>query len=736
MITRLIGLVLATTSIAASFAEEVTIYLDEYGVPHIYAKTEEAGLFADGWAQAHDRLRQILDNFARAMGKYAECFGAGEKDANLRSDLEVLMWDHYGTAKKFYDEKLPPEFRKHNAAYIAGINRYMDEHPDEVPAWWTYGDVDVYMPVAFSRQYIWSWPLGEASGDLQRIGLKTEFDIDFRYSNEMAVAPSRSADGHAMLVIDPHLGWFGRQRYWEVRIHAGELQLSGFATAGFPYVSLGHNDHVAWAHTTGGPDTADVYELRLNPKDPLEYLYDGEYHPLQTRNVSISVKGEAAPREVTFYSSHHGPIVARNGNLAYAAKLSYADEIGYLESRRRFAISHNVAEVREGLEVLQVMPQNVMVADTNGDIYYQRTGRVPIRPAGFDFSRPVNGSTSRTEWLGLHPTKDLIQVLNPKSGYMQNCNITPDVMMVGSPMEKSLYPDYIFGQPAMLTHQRGTRATELLHTNSKITEQQMMEIALDQKSYQYEHWIEELENADTAIHGEWSKDYDDAFKRIKAWDGFARRESNGALVYYYWRHALAELAGKDGIAAMIKKVNNYLDLFGVPDDRSHLAKLGDAHTPTNELARINEDEQRLLVEALEKGAAQMRANHGSLDAVYGDVFRAGRLDYDGDNVSFPVGGGSLRDEGMASPRAIDFENEREDHTRWGRGGQTSTEVVVLSTPIRSYTQPPIGQSDHPDSPHFRDQAEQLLGPAKMKPSWFSKDELMNGHVQETIVLQF
>ena len=173
------------------------------------------------------------------------------------------------------------------------------------------------------------------------------------------------------------------------------------------------------------------------------------------------------PREVTFYYSHHGPIVARDGDKAYAAALAYADEIGYLESKYLFMIAEDYEDVITALEVRQIMPQNVMVADTKGNIYYQRTGRVPIRPAGFDFSTPVDGSTSASEWLGMHPTKDLVQVLNPPQGYMQNCNITPDVMIVGSPMTPDKYPSYIFNQPAMYTHQRGTRATELLHTMDK-----------------------------------------------------------------------------------------------------------------------------------------------------------------------------------------------------------------------------------------------------------------------------
>jgi len=717
---------------AVSAAETATVYRDDFGIPHIYAESAEAGMYASGWAMAEDRLVQTLENFLRGMGRFSEAYGVGEGDANVRADLESLMWDHYGVSKKHYDN-LPKPFRNHNAAFIDGINAYMKAHPEDVPDWWT-GEADVYMPVAFSRQFIWSWPAGQAAGDLRKVDLRPNYDVDFRSSNEMAVAPARTAFGSAMLVIDPHLGWFGRQRYWEVRIHAGDIHISGFATAGFPYVNLGHNNHVAWAHTTGGPDTGDVYELTLNPDNPMQYRYDDEWRDLTTKSVTYRVKDEMAAREHTFYYSHHGPIIARNENKAYAAALAYADEIGYLESKYLFMIARDYAEVKTALEVRQIMPQNVMVADTKGNIYYQRTGRVPIRPDGFDFSAPVDGSTSKSEWLGVHPTSDLVQVLNPPQGYMQNCNITPDVMMVGSPMTPDKYPSYIFNQPAMYTHQRASRATELLHNNDNITVEDAIEIALDKKCYQYERWVSALETAFKRPEvreyvwkegrpdikpGVW-RDIKRGLRRLRRWDGYQTLDSNGALIYYYWKRDLLDLWGSDSMQMWTGRINNYLDVFGEPENDEE----------------PNDVDYYTFADSFRRALEEMRERHGDLNATFGDVFRAGRLDYDGDDVSYPVGGGSLRYEGMATVRAIGFTEERDDHTRWGRSGQTSTQVVILSDPIQSFSQPPIGQSDHPDSPHFRDQAKKLLSKSKMKSAWFHKDDLLRGHVRSSYALEY
>ena len=144
-------------------------------------------MYAQGWAMAEDRLVQTLENYLRGMGRFSAAYGPGENDSNVRADLEALMWDHYGVSKWHYEE-LPAPFRVHNAAFVAGINDWMAAHPEGVPSWWT-GDVDVYMPVAFSRQFIWSWPAGQAAGDLRKIDLRPNYDVDFRSSNEMAVSP-------------------------------------------------------------------------------------------------------------------------------------------------------------------------------------------------------------------------------------------------------------------------------------------------------------------------------------------------------------------------------------------------------------------------------------------------------------------------------------------------------------------------------------------------------------------
>ena len=683
-----------------SDARKTIIYRDDFGVPHIYAPTVEQGIYAVGYAQAEDRLEELLKNYLRALGEMSAAFG----EASFREDVTSRVWDHYGIARRNYS-RIRPEIRRHMESFARGVNDYMARHPGEVPTWWGNRPVDVYMSVAHGRQFMWGWPLGQAVSDLRAAGLSPDFNVDFRSSNEWAVAPSRTSVKAPILLIDPHLSWWGAQRFWEFRIHAGALNGSGFTLPGTMYVGLGHNDNVAWAMTTGGPDTADIYELSLNPQNPLQYKYDDGWKELKTRIVEIKVKGEEKPRRLTVYDSHNGPVVLKKGRKAYAAKLAYADEVQFGEPFYYFNFARSIDDFKKGLALNQLMPQNVMAADTSGNIYYHRTGRVPVRPAGYDFFKPVDGSTAKTEWQGIHAYTDLYQVTNPPQGYMQNCNIPPDVMMIDSPMTPDKKSADIFGETAGRTHQRAARAVHILSQDSSVTPEKAMQFALDMYCLRFDAWIKELGDANAESGSEYARDsdYQEGLRDILAWNGYSTADSSGALKYYYWRQSVNQLLGQEPAIELSNRINDFMAILRRPKGTG----------------AVSAEERKTLLKGLSLAMATMRRNHGGLQAKYGDVFRVGR-----DEKSWPVGGGSLNAEGMATLRAVGFGQPREDHTRWGQSGQTSTQVVILTRPIRSWTQPPIGQSDHPESPYYRDQAERLFSPARMKPTWYAKSELL------------
>lgn len=695
---------------------KTVIYRDTWGVPHIYAPTREAGAYAIGWAQAQDRPEELLKNFLRGTGEIARVEGP----TSIKSDLAMHLWNNYEVSKQGLD-RINPDLRKLQQAYVQGVNDYYAKHPEDVPQWWGNRKVDEAMLIAFGRLFLYNWSIEQAFADLARGGIEPGITPVRHGSNQFAVSPKRSAEGAAILAIDPHLSWWGATRFWEFRVHAADWHGSGFTLPGFPNIGLGHTDNLAWAMTTGGPDTADVYELTLNADDPSRYLYDGKWRKLTSREVTIEVKG-AAPQKFLILESHYGPIIARKGDKAYAAKTAYADCVQAGDAWQELSFAKDYRGVIKAAETLQFYPQNIMAADTSGNIYYQRVGRVPRRPAGFDWSRPVNGSTSATEWQGFHPASDHVQILNPSQGYMQNCNIPPDVMMIDSPLTPDktlsyLYGDMIYGPLNGWTNQRGARAVELLRADDSVTAEEATSYILDVHPAGIDRWLAVLKEAHAKLGDNHRSDplYAAGMKDIRDWNGELRADSTAALKYYYWRKQLFDEYASDPAAVQIaQQINN---LFASVD------------RPLPPVELHPEQLEALLV-SFSTAMARMKSHFRTLDVKYGDVFRVGR-----DDVSWPVGGGGDEMLGMATLRNVDYAQERDDHTQWGESGQTSTQIVVLSRPIRSWTAVPIGQSDRPDSPHYRDQAEKLFSPRRLKPTWYAPEELA-GHIESRTVLHY
>jgi acyl-homoserine lactone acylase PvdQ len=388
--------------------------------------------------------------------------------------------------------------------------------------------------------------------------------------------------------------------------------------------------------------------------------------------------------------SVHGPIIAIQDHKAYAAASSYADVSNVSEAWYKLVYARNYSDAAYAMDTLAMFPQNVMVADTSGNIYFQRTGRVPKRAAGYDWTRPVDGSLLETHWTEMHPSSELLQLLNPEVGYMQNCNVPPDAMIPDSPFSIDDYPAY-------------TRAIKRLADDDSVTTEDAMSIINDIKPFGADRWVEVLLRAHTYHGGQFSKNlnYVAAIKSIKAWDFALAHDSSAALKYFYWRKQMElDLSEKE----LRRALDGIDDWYASAEGRAQNA--------------INLDELPLeaMLSSFINSVDSMQRIHGSIDAVYGDRFRVGRGD-----KSWPVGGGG--ESGTSTLRSMGYDELRKDGTQWGARGQTSTQVVVLSKPIKSWVYLPLGQSDRENSPHFDDQAEKLFSNRQMKSSWWMPEEL-------------
>jgi acyl-homoserine-lactone acylase len=696
----------ASKNLAADDAAiyKAEIYRDEFGIPHVFAQTLESAAYAIGYAQAEDRLEELLKNYRRANGSMAEVFGP----EFYRSDLIQRMWKHAEISREKYN-KVSPKMRACIEAYQDGIKQFMKDRPDQVPSW--AQEIHPWDVISLGRYIIWGWPMGEAGGELQRAGIQLD-PVAYHGSNEMLIAPSRTAMHAPIAVIDPHLSWYGEFRFYQIRIYAGDYNVSGVSILGVPFPSLGHSRYCSVAMTTGGPDTSDIYEEELNPDNPRQYRYDGQWRDMTVRKERIKVKAQdrIAEREVEIEYTHHGPVVAHKNGKAYAMAIPYADEVGLTDQVYEMMMARNLAEMKRALGQLQLMSQNVMVGTTEGDIYYLRNGRVPIRASGVDPSKPVPGNTSATEWQGIHPITDLVQITNPPQGYMHNCNVTPFAMMKDSPLTPQKYAKYPYLYNATEKaprHQRAEMMTALLDAANKTTLDQAIDIAFSPQVYRAEAWQARLKQAwEQASKSAMAKppasarltdggqsnavmspDATEVYELIQKWNRRSDSDSEGAMAFYAFKKSLnADIAKQ----------------YEVPADIT--------------------DEQ--LLAAVKKASDWLKENFGSNRVVYGKYFRVGRQ---GGERTWPVGGGSLNggqnNVGMATPRAISFAPVGKEMV--GAGGQTSTQIVILTNPPKSYAIIPLGESDHKESGHWDDQAEKLFSKSKAAPTYFlDKSELM------------
>jgi penicillin amidase len=291
--------------------------------------------------------------------------------------------------------------------------------------------------------------------------------------------------------------------------------------------------------------------------------------------------------------------------------------------------------------------------------------------------------TGECEWKGLHSIDDLVQITNPEQGYMQNCNISPFVMMKDSPLVPEKWPGYIYNAGRTPPHQRAAMTLEQLASGKNWSHERADALALSTEVYKAETWQARIAKAAPEM---------EFAQMLTGWNKRSDADSRAALAFYLFKMAL-----------------------------------GDAASAVEPPDSVSDD---LIRAALKKAQARLETEF-PYQAAYGTYFRVGR---EGATKTYPVGGGTVREAGMSTPRAINF--QKRGSVMVGQGGQTSTQIVVLTKPPRSYMILPLGESDHKDSPHFDDQARELFSKAKAKPTYFDDRKELEKHVTERKTLSF
>ncbi|MEM9541969.1 MAG: acylase, partial [Cyanobacteria bacterium P01_E01_bin.42] len=647
------------------------ILWDIWGVPHIFAR-DNMGIFkAFGYAQMQSHGNLILRLYGQARGRAAEYWG----EEYLPSDRYVRRMGIPNRARVWYEEQ-SPEIQQYLAAFVTGMNLYVEEHPEAI---------DEALKVAL--------PITETDilAHLQRViyfdFLVSDREVSaWRGSNAWAIAPSRSQSGNALLLTNPHLPWQDFYLLYEAHLNAPDLNVYGSTLVGMPALVMAFNDNLGWTLTVNPIQGKTFYNLRLTNDG---YWLDGIPLTFKRENQTIKIKqddGSFREEELTIERSRHGVVIKKTEDEAIALRVAGLDRPQVIEQVLNMAKATNLAEFETAISQLQLPMFNLLYADKAGEIAYIFNGLIPKREGGTyrDWSRSVSGDTSKTLWTQYHPYEDLPRLVNPETGWLQNTNDPPWSATFPQELNPRDYPAYFAPQSLgeAVGIFRTQRSLKKLLAEEKMSFEELIEAKFSSRLELGDRLVDELVAAakkrDTPISLE-------AAEVLEKWDREATKSSKGAALFGVWRF----LMGQE-------------NFFATP---------WNSDDPLNTPQGLKDSEK--AIDVLENAAAQLQLLYGKMDVNWG---AAVRLRYG--NKDLPASGapgtlGSFQVVGVVPAESGKFQSI---------AGDTYIAVVEFSEPIRARVLNVCGNSTQPNSPHLTDQLSQYAR-GQLRPVWRDPEEI-------------
>lgn len=694
-----------------AIAERVRITRDEWGIPHVRGTTDADAVFGVMYAQAEDDFTRVEQNYLNAMGRLAEADG----EAAIYQDLRMKLFINPDSMRAKYDAS-PDSLKVLMNAFADGLNFYLHTHPETKPRVITR--FEPWMALSFSE--------GSIGGDIESISLRdlrafyesrnsatvnasvdnaastngtpsssvsrdaviqlaalepvpTPRAIEPGGSNGFAIAPSRSASGHALLLINPHTSFFFRA---EAQMTSDEgLNAYGAMTWGQFFIYQGFNERTGWMHTSTGADAIDEYaETVTESPDGITYAYDGEQRAMVSQEITVPYKSDTgiASRTFTVYRTHHGPIIREADGKWIAIKLMEEPVKALTQSYWRTK-QRDFAGFKQTMALNSNSSNNTVYADADGSIAYFHSNFIPRRDVRFDWERPVDGSDPATEWKGLHTVDDSPLIKDPSTGWLQNTNNWPYSVIGQDSPKPADYPKYMdyFGE-----NPRGIHAIRVLENRTNMTLDSLIAAAYDNQLTAFETLLPVL-----------FRDYDalpetsplktklaEQIAALRTWDHrYSLTSTETSLAVYFGENLWRAVSADAGRA----RVNTYVFM----EQRA---------TPA----------QRL--EALSAASDTLAAHFGSWKTAWGDINRFQRITGDivqpfNDNApSVAVPFASSRWGSLAAFGAATFNGTRK---LYGTRGNSFVAVVEFGPKVRAKAIVAGGQHGDPSSPHFMDQAE-------------------------------
>lgn len=646
------------------------ILWDNYGVPHIYGKDNQEMYYAFGWAQMNCHADLILKLYAQARGRAAEYFG---KDY-IESDSQILLFDLPGLARESYLHQ-DKEYKSYLDAFIKGMNDYAEAHPDAIGK-----DFRQILPV--TGEDILSHTIRVINLEfLAAEDLYSVKRLTAPGSNSMAIAPSKSQSGKAMLISNPHLPWNDFFLWFEAHLNSQDIHTYGVALVGMPVLTIAFNNNLGWTHTVNTIDASDRYELSLKGDG---YLLDGKTELFGKRDVAIKIKqddGTLKEQKLEFKYSKHGPVTGEKGNKAYAVRIAGMKNTGIIEQYHKMAGASNLNEFESALRLLQNPMFNVMYADKSGNILYLFGGNVPKRDEG-DFAfwhGTIDGSDSKLIWQQFHKYEELPRVLNPPAGFLQNCNDAPWVCTYPPVLEPSVFPAYM---SPLGTYWRAQRAINLIKDNPSISFDQLVEYKLNTGMEAADRFLDDLLSA---VEDFPSQEALEAASVLKGWDRKTDASSSGAMLFAGWWNEIRN------------------DMFEIQWNHEN---------PVTTPAGLKD--RKKAVEILANASKTLKEKYGSIGIEWGEVnrFRIGKYDY-------PGNGGP---DNLGVFRTMYFADDN-DNKKHAVAGDTYIAVTEFGDKVKASVLLSYGNATQPGNKHIGDQLK-MLSDKKLRPALLEKDEIL------------
>lgn len=467
-------------------SQQVTIIRDNWGIPHLYGKTDADAVFGLMYAQCEDDFKRVEMNYVEKLGRMAEVKG----EAEVYNDLLIRMIIDSAGAVKDYNNS-PAWLKKLCNAFADGINYYLYKNPGTKPAllnrfkpWypmlWTDGSIGAINTADITVNELKNFYSGEPPVSVIKKEMAEEV---LTGSNGFAFSPKITESGNSILYINPHVTFYFRP---EVHMVSEEgLNAYGAVTWGQFFVYQGFNEHCGWMHTSSAVDAADTYIEKISKKENgWVYEYDGKERPVIQKRISINAKKGTGieTTNINALFTHHGPIMAKRNGQWLSVRADNRIMNGLIQCWQRTKAT-SFEEFKKTLDLKGNISNNTVYADAEGNIAYWHGNRIPARDTKYDWSKAVDGSTSATEWKGYHNISETVLSINPPNGWLQNCNSTPYTVAGSNSPKKESYPAYMAPDGENF---RSVNAVRVLSEENKYTIDKVIRAGYDKRLSAFE----------------------------------------------------------------------------------------------------------------------------------------------------------------------------------------------------------------------------------------------------------